>query len=191
MVLALLGNRAGANPTTPTQIQPVPTEKELTVLSPAVPTLSKLCRFLVYAETKLGVTGACNFELALDRRGYSPDILHLVSDSDLAEVEMSPGDIICLKAGFLKWWNGPDAKRKRDEKGNNSKLEQQQNKKICFERRYDGGGGWTFHAPAGSMVLGEEREAGSTVYYYCDAREEMVPVPDGYIVCQEDDDPFN
>ena len=195
MVLALLGNRA-ATPSPATAIVPVtPTHalpEQATALSPAVPTPSKLSRFLNHAETKLGVPEAHKFELALQMKGYGPDILHMVKDSDLGDIGISPGNIIRLKLGASKWWNGPDAKRKHNEVDDDHPDKTRPIKRVRFEKRFHDGGGFTFHAPEGSMVPGQASQSNDyDTYYYCEARKDMVPVPTGFIVCEEsEDNPF-
>ncbi|KAH7903827.1 hypothetical protein BJ138DRAFT_1189019, partial [Hygrophoropsis aurantiaca] len=83
--------------------------------SPAIPTPTKLSRFLQYAEKTLGVRNARLFEASLRDLGAGPDVIPLMADADLARAGLNPGDIIRLKTGSPVWWNGPDAKRKRSD----------------------------------------------------------------------------
>ena len=95
-------------PAAPTQAIPaVPISK-----SPVLPSPSQLTRFLVHAETNLGVQDATLYESPLWHKRYGPDILHCVLDKVLEEVGIFPGDAICLKDGAVVWWNGPNVKRK-------------------------------------------------------------------------------
>ncbi|KIK80040.1 hypothetical protein PAXRUDRAFT_28262 [Paxillus rubicundulus Ve08.2h10] len=95
---------------TPTVSAVAPTTTVTQASSPAVPTPSKLTQFLEYADTQLGVQHASTYEAALRRLGAGPDILAEMSDSNLSQAGLNPGDIICLKCGATVWWNGPDAK---------------------------------------------------------------------------------
>ena len=190
IITALLGNRAAPEPPkTPDQkAAPVP------IQSPAMPTPSKLARFLQHAEKNLGVTNATIYEAALERKGYGPDILHLVKDESLIETGLPPGDVIRMKAGCIAWWSSADAKRKHepeatatDDRHNHTPP----NKKIRYERRYkDGTGANTFWGP----VLepddsNSEMPADSDLFFFCSARCAMVPVPPGFCVIEDIYDP--
>lgn len=82
-----------------------------------IPTPTKLTRFLAYAEANLGVQNAPALELSLKMKGYGPDILHLVEDSKLCSLGMSPGDVLRLKRGAPEWYSSPNAKRPRVDDG--------------------------------------------------------------------------
>lgn len=111
VMLALLGNHAvPATPVIPTQ--PDKADKALTAGPPPIPTPSKLCHFLAYAEKNLGVPNACQYKHPMEIKGLGPDILYLVSNKELADIGFSTGNIIHLKSSSQKWWNGPDAKHK-------------------------------------------------------------------------------
>ncbi|KAE9399161.1 hypothetical protein BT96DRAFT_771043, partial [Gymnopus androsaceus JB14] len=74
-------------------------------------TPTKLRHFLEHAERDLGVTDATSFYYWMEGKGYGLDILHAVLDSDLKELGVRPGDVLCLKQGARPlWFNGPDAK---------------------------------------------------------------------------------
>ncbi|KAF8189594.1 hypothetical protein K438DRAFT_1552338, partial [Mycena galopus ATCC 62051] len=107
--------------------------------SPVIPTPSKLPRYLDHASTNLGVPTARTFESPMRRNGFGPDILHMLPDDDLMGMGMSKGDAIRLKAGAQNWWNGPDAKKKRNV--NTTPPSQ----KVTFERRWDEGGAMRFY----------------------------------------------
>ena len=81
---------------------------------------SHITQFLKHASSKLGVRNALDFESSLHRKGYGPDILPDIADSELVAFGISEGDVICLKKGSCRWWNGPDAKRKFDEVDDNN-----------------------------------------------------------------------
>ncbi|KIK91171.1 hypothetical protein PAXRUDRAFT_150098, partial [Paxillus rubicundulus Ve08.2h10] len=81
--------------------------------SPLVPSPSQLMWFLKYAEMELHVENATMFEQRLAGQHISPDILPKIEDKILAvKIGIPAGDIICLKKGSIKWWNGPNAKPK-------------------------------------------------------------------------------
>lgn len=93
--------------------------------------------------------------------------------------------------GSAKWWNGPEAKQKRDSDNDDLSRDVPTKKKVRYEKRFMDGGAQTFHGP--SLVPGDSGTSTDyTLYYYCKARLEMVPVPRGFIVIEEDDqsDPF-
>ncbi|KAJ7096181.1 hypothetical protein C8R44DRAFT_749026 [Mycena epipterygia] len=79
----------------------------------ALPTPSKLPRFLEYAGQNLGVPLAPSFESPMHKNGYGPDILHLLDDRDLMDIGINKGDVIHLKAGAQLWWNGPEANKNK------------------------------------------------------------------------------
>ena len=56
-----------------------------------------------------------DFESPLHCKGFGPDILSQVPDSSLVGLGLSEGDILHLKNGSQKWWNGPNAKHKLSE----------------------------------------------------------------------------
>ena len=189
MVLALLGNRGLIpTPSTPT----ASTEKTLPT-SPPVPTPSKLRRFLAYAEKSLGVERATNLEFPLHMKGFGPDVLHLVSDDALAELGINPGNIIRLKTGCVKWWNGADAKRKRGE-GDDDLFPRQAEeaappppKKVRYEKRYTDGGGMTFHGPP-LVEGGGAHTSDYEMFYYCEVCAKMVRVPPRFSVIEDSED---
>ncbi|KAJ7085267.1 hypothetical protein C8R44DRAFT_651224 [Mycena epipterygia] len=135
----------------------------------AIPTPSKLPRFLEYAGQNLGVTSAPTFESRMRIHGYGPDILHLLEDQDLMDIGINKGDVIRLKAGAQSWWNGPEANKKRlhveMEEGSTSwgsggpglftPVRNQPHtihttppsKKVAFEHRYEDGGALRFYGP--------------------------------------------
>jgi hypothetical protein len=118
------------------------TSSSPTVASPIVPSPSQLTRFLAHAESKLGVQGASLYESPLRRQRFGPDILHRVPDMALTEIGIHPSDVIRLKDGAVAWWQGPDAKRKRNlfepepQDAPPAKVDT-----VAYERRFDDGGG--------------------------------------------------
>jgi hypothetical protein len=127
---------------------PVPTIRasaSVLTQSPAILTLSKLTRFLEYAEQELGVSQAMMYESSLRSIGAGPDILVEIADQELARIGLTPGDIIRLKKGSVTWWNGPLAKnelmdstkRKRSDTTNS---EIPEDRRYQYEKRYHDGG---------------------------------------------------
>jgi hypothetical protein len=161
---------------------------QVPIESPPKPTPSKLSRFLQHAESNLGIANATVYEAALERKGYGPDILHLVKDEALAEAGLPPGDVIRMKAGCVAWWSSSDVKRKRDASPDDDRRPPTPpNKKVCYEKRYkDGSGGTTFWGPV--LKPGVQWNAEWDMYYYCGVRRDMVPVPPGFCVIEEEDD---
>jgi hypothetical protein len=156
--------------------------------SPIRPSPSQLTRFLIHAETNLGVRDATLYESPLHRKRYGPDILPRVSDKALEEVGIQPGDVIRLKDGAAVWWNGPDAKRKRADDEETSEPTAKRNS-VAYERRFDDGGGCHFSGPP--MVGGDYSVPGETLWYKCTAQAQWLPVPPGYTVIIEEDDQWH
>jgi hypothetical protein len=88
--------------------------------APLIPSPSNIPHFLKHASTVLGVHHALKFESPLRCKGYGPDILPDVDDSAFMALGISVGNVLHLKNGSQKWWNGPDVKHKFDEDANNS-----------------------------------------------------------------------
>jgi hypothetical protein len=154
--------------------------------SPLIPSPSQLSRFLVHAETNLGVKDATLYESPLHRKRYGPDILPRVSDKALEEVGIQPGDVIRLKDGAAVWWNGPDAKRKRVDGDEETGEPSVKRDSVAYERQFDEGGGCHFSGPP--MVGGGYLVPGETLWYKCVAIGDWLPVPPGYTVIMEEDD---
>ncbi|KAF9233020.1 hypothetical protein BU15DRAFT_66950 [Melanogaster broomeanus] len=163
--------------------------------SPAIPTPSKLTRFLEYADTQLGVQHATTYEHALRQLGAGPDILAEMSDSDLSKAGLNPGDIICLKRGAMVWWNGPDAKRKRSMTLSES-TQPPEKHLFQYEKRWgsDKGKARISGGPMRRREDGEEPDGDGVYYYKCGNRQEWVPIPQGWTFDEEgtsdDDNPF-
>lgn len=168
-------------PTTPTR--PRTSSSASIIPSPTRNTPSKLTRFLEYAETHLSVENARLHEEGLRILGFGPDILHLVEDSVLKDVGFTPGDVIRLKQNSQQWWNSADAKRKRSMSTSQMPPQTQTtppNKRVAFEKRYHDGGGYRLFGPKmveGDLPLDDSFEW----YYFCKARDTMVPLPFGFV----------
>jgi hypothetical protein len=103
---------------------------------------SKLPAFLQYAENRLGVKNATQYEYSLANSGFGPDILPHVDNAEIIACGISAGDAIRLKRGASDWWSSPEAKRARDQSppaqahaGNNDLRGL-----IRFEKRFVEGG---------------------------------------------------
>ena len=98
----------------PSTVPPV-TPPGLREPPPRLPSPTQLKHFLLYAETKLKVRDASQYENELDCRGIRPDVFAETPQHILFEVGIPIGDIICLKKASVTWWNGlgPDAKWKQ------------------------------------------------------------------------------
>ena len=197
-IISNLVNRNGSMPLMPvTPIDPsVTTPSKATSIKGPTPSLppprpspSKLPRFLLYAQQKLGVPNAMDFEFALSAKGYGPDILHLVPDDALLEAGMSHGDVIRVKLGCVDWWSG------QGKRGHNAESEGSDrtppNKKVRYERKWAEGGARTFYGPI--LVPGKQSLSDRETSYYCTITKRMVPLPQGYtlIADEDDEDPFH
>ncbi|KAJ7723042.1 hypothetical protein B0H16DRAFT_1334341 [Mycena metata] len=194
ILTTLVGARSTVQQQPPPQTPPKRIQNEI-LSTPAVPTPSKLPRFLAYASKTLGIESAETFESPLRRQALGPDILHLVGDEDLMALGMRKGDVIRLKAGAQAWWKGPEARKRNHSEiedhsagGSGSvrlpEAETPPSKKVAFERRYVDGGAERFYGPR-IVTGGGERN----IYYRCPVRLEFVPVPLGYRSTQEGEEP--
>lgn len=164
--------------------------------SPTRNTPSKLSRFLEYAEAHLGVENASSHEERLRLQGFGPDIIHLVDDAALKDVGFTPGDVIRLKQHSQRWWNSGDAKRKRatNDTGHTappaivpSGDTTPPGKKVHFEKRYNDGGCYRFYGP--KIIEGDfTPSADAQWFYFCRARDAMVPLPPDHIPILEGGD---
>ncbi|KAK0435228.1 uncharacterized protein EV420DRAFT_1317888 [Desarmillaria tabescens] len=153
--------------------------------TPPVNSPTKLRRFLAHAEEKLGVANAKAYEEQFSREGLGPDILDSVDSQDLRQMGLTTSDVIRLKKGAPLWWNGPDAKRKATDDATPSAGPMPPTKKVCFEKCYlDGSGARTLFGPRLERIddpLDLPESPGYVWYYLCEARNEFVPVPEGFI----------
>lgn len=193
----ITGATAGSTPVTPTRNRVTTIN---TAESPPVPSPSQLPRFLIHAERKLGVTNAISHQFSLAAKGYGPDVIHHLDNSALVELGFTPGDAIRLKAGSIKWWNGPDAKRKRDSDNDHGTGMSSANRPraspvppneaMRYERRYTDGGACTFWGPV--LAPGDQTDSDRETTYLCPIRHEMLPIPLGFVVgVSSEDDVFS
>jgi hypothetical protein len=158
---------------------------------------SHIPRFLKHASSKLGVRNALDFESPLRRKGYGPDILPDIADSELVALGISEGDVICLKNGSRRWWNGPDAKRKLGEVDDDNFFSRlstghmagdaeadtsngYQNKRVChYEYRFPEGDGATRYNAA-PMQRGGPEDHDRFTSYYDEKQWKMLPIPNGF-----------
>jgi hypothetical protein len=150
--------------------------------APLVPSPSDIPRFLKHASTTLGVRNALDFESPLRRKGFGPDILPEITDSALVALGISEGDVLRLKNGSRKWWNGPDAKRKLDQIDNNlsgnDDSAENYNKRCHYEYCFPEGGGTRYNGPP--MMEGDCGPHDEHTTYWDEGRQKMVPVPEGW-----------
>jgi hypothetical protein len=120
--------------------------------------------------------------------GLGPDILHLVEDGVLKDVGFTPGDVIRLKQNSQRWWNSADAKRKRVNHTPSPARSTPPNKRVRFEKRYRAGGSYKLYGP--KMVEGElSPDADFDWFFFCQARDAMVPLPLGYVPVVDGENP--
>lgn len=165
--------------------------------SPSKNTPTKLRRFLEHAEKDLGVAGATFFHYSMEDKGYGPDILHEVPDSDLKGIGIKPGDVLRLKRDAPLWFNGPDAKRRRLVSGSTSRARDDSvpATRTRFEKQWsDGGRASSFGDSMRPLGPDEERDCSFDWYYFSELTKSMIPVPPGYVPvlaseADENDDP--
>jgi hypothetical protein len=142
-----------------------------------------LHRYLAYAEERLGVQHALDYEEALAKERYGPDILEHLSDDALVNppIAIPRGDVIRLKRGCTDWWKG---QRKRQHVTVSPPPPQQSStgkpdNVVNYEIRYpEGLGKARYFGPP--MRQGEPAEADSWTFYFNEAVQGWAPVPPGY-----------
>ncbi|THU92033.1 hypothetical protein K435DRAFT_800797 [Dendrothele bispora CBS 962.96] len=170
-----------------------PASPPLTTQNVRVPnTPSKLPRFLAYAESELGVSGASSYCRTLEQQKVGPDILHLVPDETLLNLNLPLGDIIRLKQAAPVWIQSSDAKRKDPPPTAGTSDGNPPAKRIRFKKRWhDGSGAASEHGTG--MEIGSP--PGSDVdydwWYYSEEAGTLLPVPPNYRpIFPPDDFPF-
>ena len=159
-------------------------------LSPLQNTPSKLSCFLKYAKQCLGVHDATGYEDSFRAHGYGPDILHLVDDTALHRIGVSEGDIIRLKQNVLRWWNLESETNKRKRPNDDANVpggsvqpdapRTPSNLRVRFEKKYFDGRHMRLYGP--QITLGKLPLSNNFDWtYFCEARGQYVPLPDGYI----------
>ena len=206
LVTTLFG---AANPafTTPLRAPPIsiPAQPLNNQEAPLIPSPSDIPRFLKHASTTLGVRNARDFESPLCRKGFGPDILPKIDDAALVALGIAEGDVLHLKNGSHKWWNGPDAKRKLDEvddvdffshmtnqanwEPDTSESAADYNKRCHYEYRFPEGCGTRYNGPL--MTEGERGLHDGHTTYWDEGRQKMVPIPDGYTASPHDAPDFD
>jgi hypothetical protein len=139
-------------------------------------------------ETNLSVENVCLHEESLRMLGFGPNILHLVEDGVLKDVGFTPGDVIRLKQNSQQWWNSANAKRKWVCHTPSPVQSTPPNKRITFEKRYHTGGTYKLYGP--KMIEGEfSSDTDFDWFYFCRARDVMVPLPFGYVPVLDSEEP--
>lgn len=193
--LVALTTAAAANQGIP--VTPAPSDQSRSTAaadpqSSPVPHETDIPNFLDYAERKLGVAGARSHESAMSTYRYGPDILPQVPDEKLEEIGLARGDILRMKKGSIKWFHGPERKRKFAETrnatpesshgmgqggGGSPTHRPAQRRRTRYEIFYPDGGAMTWHAPGPTETDGEYVREGEI--FYC-VNGVMVPLPLGY-----------
>jgi hypothetical protein len=118
---------------------------------------------------------------------------------------ISEGDVLRLKNGSRRWWNGPDAKRKHDDidqdnltnlvkkSGDNASTSDKHMDKRChYEYCFPDGGGTQYSGPP--MTEGDWGPHDEHTRYWDEGRQKMVPVPDRFTApphdAPDEDDDF-
>jgi len=182
----------GANPafTTPLRVPSilVPAQQSDSQ-APLIPSPSDISRFLKHASTTLRVCNALDFESPLRHKGFGPDILPDIDSSALVALGISEGDVLRLKNGSRKWWNGPNVKRKHSKVDDmdffshtaNRETDTSTahyNKRCHYEYCFPEGGGTRYNGPP--MMEGERGLHDEHTTYRDEGRQRMVPIPNGY-----------
>lgn len=139
---------------------------------------------------------ASNFLSPLSRKHYGPDVLADVPNAELSgeDIAIPPGDVIRLKRASTKWWNLPvGGKRQvgskshsvdsnRPRKRQRTQLpDQSEPVQIRYEEKFPEGGGHTFWAGPLKETTPGSSATNPNLYYYSDAVQGMVPIPEGYL----------
>ncbi|KAJ3720017.1 hypothetical protein C8R42DRAFT_643309 [Lentinula raphanica] len=148
---------------------------------------SKLPRFLEHAEKNLGIPYATLHRAVLEKAGYGPDILDLVSDDALTALGLTPGDAIRLKREAPIWWNGPLAKRKLDI-ADDTFPGPSKKPRVQFEKRWkDGSGAARYMGTLGETNGFDDDNDDCDWFFFSDATNSFLPVPRGYAAILNED----
>ena len=196
---------AAKNPanTTPVHLPSQITSPQVPHLSPSlndnnlVYSPSHIPWFLKHASSKLSVCNALDFKSPLWRKGYGPDILPDIVDSELVALRISEGDVMHLKNGGCRWWNSPDAKCKLSEVDDDNFFCQlstghmvgdaeadtsngYQNKRVRhYEYCFPEGDGATQYNAA-PMQRGGPEDHDRFTSYYDEKQQKMLPIPNRF-----------
>lgn len=164
------------------QTPPLTISPTIEPLSPLFNTPSKLGRYLNHAEKQLGVANTSDYQYSLAEKGYSPDILNQVKNSELLSLGIPHGDVIHLKQGAPVWWAGPDA-RSLKRKAVTPPPEFEDPKKTRFEQRMNGEelGGYSLFGNGISPRDPDAPPPNHTWWYYCEVTQKMLKIPDNYV----------
>jgi hypothetical protein len=153
-------------------------------------TPSKLDRFLQSAE-KNGIPGVVLFHLVLSKRGYGPDIMHLIKISDLVDIGMPPGDAIRLKEYAVRWW--ADERRRVAKRPHEVEItptlplpadSTPPSKRLRFEQHFNDGGAARYYSP--DVRSGNCEDVDHTWWVYSKELLMFVPLPMGKLPILDD-----
>jgi hypothetical protein len=123
---------------------------------------------------------------------HDPDVLHKVPNSELVQFGLNEGNAMRIKELAVKWWAGPDAKRKHTPDDDAREFfsgvppapkKPRAEKRYSFETRYKDGSGAKRY-PGTAMVPGRA-PPNEEYFYFFDAAGGMVPMPLGWIPVAE------
>ncbi|KDQ49830.1 hypothetical protein JAAARDRAFT_200477 [Jaapia argillacea MUCL 33604] len=113
---------------------------------------------------------------------YGPDVLQMFDEKQFENLGFTPGDSICLKNRAMKWWHGPEAKRKCADLvagASESDVEHPKAKEFRYEVEFLDGGQHIYYGPG--MCPGESKIPGQTTRYFCEVQNCLVPVLAGMV----------
>lgn len=150
---------------------------------------SDVTLYLHFAQKRLGVQDALNYEAALQEAAFGPDILSKVSLLQLTELGIKTGDAVRLREHAETWWNAEARKsRKRAlQVDKDSEMQQQKRARVYYQTTYKGGGGkrWEggpLRERRPEHVIDPDIEL---VEYYNEALGKFCPVPNGFMARED------
>ncbi|KAF8559464.1 hypothetical protein OG21DRAFT_1366400, partial [Imleria badia] len=144
---------------------------------------SHLTHYLEYAAAHCGVHHALTYKTCLEIEGIGPNVLLKFENRFLCDLGISAGDVVRLKKAIPMWWNAPDANDTvtSDTDGRQASGEQPA-KRVAYQKCFHGGGGAQFTGPPmRAEDPGSPLDQDYDLLYFCDAQNQWLPVPYGFI----------
>lgn len=162
------------------------------ILEPLVYETSDIALFLHFAQKRLGVKNALDYEAVLQEAAFGPDILSKVPALQLTELGIKSGDAVRLRENAEAWWNGEARKsRKRamqdeDEHEPSSERPQKQ-ARVYYKTTYTLGGGkrWEggpLRERRPETIVDSDIES---VEYFNEVTLKFCPIPSGFVAPNE------
>lgn len=181
--------------TTPSHHTTNATAHSLVSDEPLVYTPTDIALFLHFAQDRLGVQNALDYEAVLLEAAFGPDILSKVTVLQLTELGIKSGDAVRLRENADAWWNREARKSRKHAMQEEDEPEPEQNAqrskraRVYYKTTYLSGGGKRWGG--GPLV---ERKAEyvadpdiESIEYYNEATLKFCPIPNGFVAPKDQD----